>query len=314
MIDLKGARYVTALAAYQTIRAAAEQLYISSPALSMYIKNLESELGCALFSRDKNLFVPTEIGKRYIFYAQEILKLNQQFENDLNFYLRRSRRHISVGLYRRRGISFMVPLIQAVRKTLPDAEINFLVGSMGELEQMLLQKQADYILITHPFQKEEFTYHHVCQDELLMVCPICLKERTEEADSSPYPYLPLARARDLTLLLPNTSQSIYAYVSRLLNSSGLQFSSTHTVANMEIAVQSASANLGVCFTLASYIPSFSHIPSVMFCRPVPKGVPVSWSLACLAEQPQFPELPVLKELIRLQTQTILQNPSQNKGA
>src|SRR5699024_11328556 len=53
----------------------------------------------------------------------------------------------------------------------------------------------------------------------------------------------------LTLLLPNTSQSIYAYVSRLLDSSGLHFSTTQTVANMEIAVQSASAGLGVCFTL-----------------------------------------------------------------
>ena len=207
----------------------------------------------------------------------------------------------------------MVPLIQAVKETVPDTEISFLIGSMGELEQMLRQKQADYILVTHPIQKEEFDYFHICQDELLMVCPSSLADRTEQVPGCPYPCLPLAKAQDLTLLLPNTSQSIYAYVSRLLDSSGLHFSTTQTVANMEIAVQSASAGLGVCFTLASYVPSFSHIPSVLFCRPVPKGVPVSWSLACLAGQPPLPELPVLKDLIRRQTQTIL-NSNQTKGA
>ena len=83
MIDYKSARYVTTLAECQTIRAAAEQLYISSPALSMYIKNLESEIECALFSRDKNCFVPTEIGRRYISCAQRILQINQEFEADL---------------------------------------------------------------------------------------------------------------------------------------------------------------------------------------------------------------------------------------
>ena len=165
----------------------------------------------------------------------------------------------------------------------------------------------------HPIQKEEFDYFHIYQDELLMVCPSCLADRTEQVPGCPYPCLPLAKAQDLTLLLPNTSQSIYAYVSRLLDSSGLHFSTTQTVANMEIAVQSASAGLGVCFTLASYVPSFSHIPSVLFCRPVPKGIPVSWSLACLAGQPPLPELPVLKDLIRRQTQTIL-NSNQTKGA
>ena len=306
MIDLKSARYVTALAECQTIRSASERLYISSPALSMYIKNLESDLGCPLFTRDKNRFVPTEIGRRYIQYARQILQINQQFEQDLNSCLRRSRHQITIGLYKRRGISFMVPLIQAVRNALPDTQVNFLIGSMAELEKMLYAKEADYMLVTHPIHKEDFVYSYVCQDELLMVCSKSLCSRMEKIPGCPYPCLPLSAALDLRLLMPNTSQSIYAYVSHLLDSSGLHFSATQTVSNMEIAVQSAAAQMGICFTLASYIPSFSHISNITFCRPTQKGVPVSWSLAYLKDQPVLPEFPVLKNLIRHQIQDILE--------
>ena len=307
MIDYKSARYVTTLAECQTIRAAAEQLYISSPALSMYIKNLESEIGCALFSRDKNCFVPTEIGWRYISCAQRILQINREFEADLSSYLRHSQHQITIGLYKRRGISFMVPLIQSLRQSLPAVQVNFLIGSMAELERMLYAKEADYMLVTHPIHKEDFIYSHVCHDELLMVCPESLKNRTSQLSGCPYPILALADVLDLRMLLPNTSQSIYAYVSQLLESSGLHFSSTHTVANMEIAVQSAAAQMGVCFTLASYIPSFSHIPGVIFCRPVSKGCPVSWSLAYLKNQPPLSEFPLLKEQIRSQIESILES-------
>lgn len=313
MIDFKGALYVTTLAECKTIRSAAEQLYISSPALSMYIKNLESELGVPLFTRDKNRFVPTEIGYRYITCAQQILKINRQFDSELNSYFRRSQHRLSIGLYKRRGISFMVPLLQLAREALPKTEISFLIGSTAEMNQMLLEKRTDLILVTHPIQKEGFIYTYVCSDELLMVCPASFQDMALQIPGCPYPYLPLEKVKDTRLLVPHTSQSIYAYVSQLLSDSGIHFSSSPSVLNMEIAVESVSAHMGVCFTLASYIPSFAHTPSLIFCRPVPKGVPVSWSLACLAGQPPLPELPVLKGLIRRQIQNILDS-NQTKGA
>ena len=66
---------------------------------------------------------------------------------------------------------------------------------------------------------------------------------------------------------------------------------------------------GVCWlwNAAYYIPSFSHIPGVIFCRPVSKGCPVSWSLAYLKNQPPLSEFPLLKEQIRSQIESILES-------
>ena len=80
---LKDEKYVCALANYGTIREASEKLYISAPALSMYINHLEKELGVDLFYRNQQRFFPTDIGKKYLERCQKILEIDQEFSIQL---------------------------------------------------------------------------------------------------------------------------------------------------------------------------------------------------------------------------------------
>lgn len=55
-MELKEQRYVCTLAECGNLTRAADRLYISQPALSIYISNLEKHLGMPLFDREgKNL-------------------------------------------------------------------------------------------------------------------------------------------------------------------------------------------------------------------------------------------------------------------
>lgn len=51
-MELKEQRYVCTLAEYGNLTRAADRLYISQPALSIYISNLEKHLGTPLFDRE----------------------------------------------------------------------------------------------------------------------------------------------------------------------------------------------------------------------------------------------------------------------
>ena len=73
MVDYKSALYVTTLAECGSIRAAAEKLYISPPALSMYIRNLERGLGTPLFVRSPKHFELTEVGRCFVNYSRQLL-------------------------------------------------------------------------------------------------------------------------------------------------------------------------------------------------------------------------------------------------
>ena len=62
-MNLKEQEYVCALAENGTITAAAKELFISQPALSIYINNLEKSLGVQLFERVGKQFILTYAGE-----------------------------------------------------------------------------------------------------------------------------------------------------------------------------------------------------------------------------------------------------------
>ena len=60
-MNLKEQIYVCTLARCGTITKAAEELYMTSPALSMFLSTLEKNLGVRLFSRTGKTLQPTPI-------------------------------------------------------------------------------------------------------------------------------------------------------------------------------------------------------------------------------------------------------------
>ena len=66
-------QYFKAVAETGKISLAAKKLYVSAPALSIAIANLENELGVKLFDRTNNRIELNEQGKVYLGYVNQIL-------------------------------------------------------------------------------------------------------------------------------------------------------------------------------------------------------------------------------------------------
>lgn len=54
------------------ISVAARKLYVTAPAVSIAITNLEKELGVQLFDRVKNRLILNEYGKAYLQYVNQV--------------------------------------------------------------------------------------------------------------------------------------------------------------------------------------------------------------------------------------------------
>ncbi len=66
--------YLIAVEKYGSFSVAAEKCFVTQPTLSMQIQKLEEELGVKIFKRDKQPIALTEIGKKVIQQAKQILK------------------------------------------------------------------------------------------------------------------------------------------------------------------------------------------------------------------------------------------------
>lgn len=72
-MKLSQLQYFKAVAEAGRISLAAKKLFISAPALSIAIANLENELGTKLFERTSNRVVLNEQGKVYLECVNQIL-------------------------------------------------------------------------------------------------------------------------------------------------------------------------------------------------------------------------------------------------
>ncbi|MCR5546152.1 MAG: LysR family transcriptional regulator [Lachnospiraceae bacterium] len=83
-MNISQIRYILEVANSTSIREAATRLFISQPALSASIKELEEELGILLFERTNKGISLTEEGREFVTYAK---KVTSQYEIMENRYL-----------------------------------------------------------------------------------------------------------------------------------------------------------------------------------------------------------------------------------
>lgn len=70
-MNINQMKYVLTVASSSSIREAATKLYMSQPALSSSIRELEEELGIVIFARNNKGIVVTDAGREFITYAKK---------------------------------------------------------------------------------------------------------------------------------------------------------------------------------------------------------------------------------------------------
>lgn len=97
-MNLREQLYVCTLAETGSLTQAARQLFISQPALSLFISNLENILGIRLFDRIGKQFVLTYAGELYVARARRMLELKDSFEMELSEVINGQNERLRVGM------------------------------------------------------------------------------------------------------------------------------------------------------------------------------------------------------------------------
>jgi DNA-binding transcriptional LysR family regulator len=140
--DLKQLRSFLAVAEKLSFRGAADSLFISQPALSKHIAQLEAALGCKLFVRDKNQVLLTKAGEAL--YSTLPMVLEQLYQTTSSLITEdRNGQTIKIGYTCAAMASFFPHLIREIRQALTDCEFEFSEAMTDKLIDDVSQQQLD---------------------------------------------------------------------------------------------------------------------------------------------------------------------------
>ena len=117
------------IAVYQTgsVTRAAEKLYLSQPAVTRAIKELESYYNVVLFERIRNRLSVTEAGKRFYTYALHIADAFRRCETELRAW--DDKGVIRVGASATIGSVLLPKAIRAFKEAHPDSDVRAVVAN-----------------------------------------------------------------------------------------------------------------------------------------------------------------------------------------
>ena len=150
------------------VTRAAEKLYLSQPAVSLAIRELEEYYGVRLFERFSRQLKITEAGMHMKEYAVHILALFEEMEGEMREW--DSAGILRVGASITIGSQFMPEYAGKFKQAFPNAELRVRIGPSEGLEKGLLENELDLALIEGTVHSPNLVYEAYMEDELTAVC------------------------------------------------------------------------------------------------------------------------------------------------
>lgn len=265
-MNLKEQQYVCTLAKYQNLTKAAKELYISQPALSIYISNLEKSLGIPLFERAGKQFVLTYAGERYVAKATEMLRLEQEFSEELKDITGNYSGRIRIGVQTRRSAWFLPPVIAAYEQEFPKVEVILQEAEMADLLRKNKEMELDLLLCHAQAVDSSMTFYPLLKEQLLVAVPPShpLNEKAVYVAGKPYREIDIHALNGQNLILQTPSQSLRKDVDCILTDNHITPGKIRESRNIETAMQMVAEGLGIGFNRESYAYHMKYYKGVNY--------------------------------------------------
>lgn len=150
---------------------ASEELYISQPAVTKHIKELESEYKVSLFERSGNKkILLTPAGEILLQYAEQLSGIYKELEFDINLLLKQRSGVLRIGASTTVAQYIIPPILAQFHRKFKEIKVLLITGNTEDIEQALLNKDIEFGIIEGIPRNPLIKYEEYLKDELVLVC------------------------------------------------------------------------------------------------------------------------------------------------
>lgn len=169
-MEIRQLRAFIAIAESGTFTAGALRVHVTQAAVSMQIRQLESELGTRLFIRAPRNVILTEAGEKLLERARHILREHDAAIEEMAELAGAKRGRLRIGSASAGVTADLLPrILKDVRKRHPHTEVSVSSGTSEALVQQILAGEIDIAFVSLPVEARGIHTEQLNEDQLVAV-------------------------------------------------------------------------------------------------------------------------------------------------
>jgi len=153
-----------------SMSGAAKELYMTQPAISQTIIELEENLEVKLFERIKKKLILTHPGRILLNYSRRILILTEEAENTITDIAKMNQGRLRIGASMTIGTYLLPKIIKDFQTKYQNIELPFIIDNTSVIEEMILNNKIDLALVEGPIKSTEITIKPFFDDQMIIIC------------------------------------------------------------------------------------------------------------------------------------------------
>jgi DNA-binding transcriptional LysR family regulator len=169
MFDFRLQVFYTVARRLNFTKAAAE-LFITQPAVTKHIRELETHFKTSLFERSGNKkIILTPAGKTLLTHVERVFDIYRELEYDMNLLEQQYNGVLQIGASTTVAQYVIPPILANFHKKFKDVEVHLITANTEDIEQSLLNKEIQLGIVEGFARNPQIKYEEFLQDELVLV-------------------------------------------------------------------------------------------------------------------------------------------------
>ena len=203
---------------------ASQTLFISQPAISKHIRQLEEEYKTSLFERKGNTISLTEEGFILYDYILKSLEIERQLELELNTYRDPSstKGDLKLGASTTIALYIVPPVLSGFRKKYPDVKVSLYNRNSESVIKALVEHEIDLGIVEGRNKMGQVKSQLFLTDEVVPVC-------SAKSELSKNPKMAASDLPTIPVALRERGSGTLAAVKQALGGTGVKLSDLHII-------------------------------------------------------------------------------------
>ena len=169
-MEIRQLRAFVAIAETGTFTAGAMRVHVTQAAISMQIRQLESEIGARVFVRAPRHVILTEAGEQLLRRARHILREHDAAIDEIAELAGAERGRLRIGSASAMVLTEQLPaILKELRKQHPAAEISVVSGTSEVLVDQILAGEVDIAFVSLPVDVRGIKTERLSEDQLVAI-------------------------------------------------------------------------------------------------------------------------------------------------